>query len=76
MSTDQQKDPDSKKKQLNNYVKYSAMSFQMAAIVLLLTWGGIKLDEYLETKPVFTLILCLFSIVAALYLTLKDFIKL
>jgi hypothetical protein len=75
MSKDLQKDPDLKRKQLNSYLKYSAMSFQMAAIVLLLTWGGIKLDEHLDTKPVFTLILCLFSIVAALYLTLKDFIK-
>jgi hypothetical protein len=51
------------------------MSFQMAAIVLLLTLGGIKLDAHFNTKPVFTLILCLFSIVAALYISLKDFIK-
>jgi F0F1-type ATP synthase assembly protein I len=75
MVTDPQKDQDSKKKQLNSYLRYSAMSFQMAATVLLLTLGGIKLDQYFNTKPVLTIILCLISIVAALYLALKDFIR-
>jgi F0F1-type ATP synthase assembly protein I len=75
MSTDQQNQPDSKKKPLNNYLKYSAMSFQMAVTVLVLTLGGIKLDAYFNTKPVLAIICCLISIVAALYLALKDFIK-
>ena len=75
MSTDQEKEQDSKKKPLNNYLKYSAMSFQMAATVLLLTLAGVKLDSYFDTKPVLAIIFCLFSIVAALYLALKDFIK-
>jgi F0F1-type ATP synthase assembly protein I len=75
MVTDPQKEQDSKKKPLDNYIRYSAMSFQMAATVLLLTLGGIKLDEYFNTKPVLTIILCLISIVAALYLALKDFIR-
>ena len=76
MATDPQKPEDLKKKPLNNYLKYSAMSFQMAAIVLLLTLGGMKIDHYFGMKfPVFTLVFCLFSIVAALYLSLKDFIK-
>lgn len=75
MSTDQQNQQDSKKKPLNNYIRYSAMSFQMAATVLLLTLGGVKLDEHFNTKPVLAIIFCLISIVAALYLALKDFIK-
>ena len=75
MSTDQQKDQDSKKKPLNNYIRYSAMSFQMAVTVLLITLAGVKLDEYFDTKPVLSIIFCLISIVAALYLALKDFIK-
>ena len=76
MASDQQKPEDSKKKPLNDYVKYGAMSFQMAAIVLLFTLGGMKIDQYFGTKfPVFTLVLLLISIFAALYLTLKDFIK-
>lgn len=76
MSTDLQKPEFSKKKPLNDYIKYSAMSFQMAAIILLSTLGGIKLDHYIGMKfPVFTLSFCLLSIVAALYLFIKDFIK-
>jgi F0F1-type ATP synthase assembly protein I len=75
MPTDQQKQQESRKKPLDNYIRYSAMTFQMAATVLLLTLGGIKLDDYLNTKPLFTIVLCLISIVAALYLALKDFIK-
>ena len=76
MASDQQKPEDSRKKPLNDYLKYGAMSFQMAAIVLLFTWGGMKLDKYLGMKfPVCTLVLLLFSIFAALYLVLKDFIK-
>ncbi len=75
MSTDQQKQPDSKKKPLNNYLKYSAMSFQMAATVLILTLAGLKLDAYFHTKPVLAILFSLLSIVAALYLALKDFIK-
>lgn len=75
MPTDQQKQQDSKKKPLNNYLKYSAMSFQMAITVLLLTLGGVKLDEYFNTKPVLSILFCLISIVAALYLALKDFIR-
>lgn len=76
MSTDPQKPEFSKKKPLNDYLKYSAMSFQMMAIILLFTFGGIKIDHYLGLKfPAFTLSLCLLSIVAAFYLFIKDFIK-
>ena len=76
MSTEQQNPEQSKKKPLNDYLKYSAMSFQMMAIILLFTLGGIKLDHYLGLKfPAFTLLLCFVSIVAAFYFFLKDFIK-
>lgn len=76
MPIDQQKPQDLKKRPLNDYMKYAAMSFQLAFIVFLFTYGGIKIDHYLGMKfPVFTLVLCFFSIAAALYLTLKDLIK-
>lgn len=76
MPTDPQNQQLPKKKPLDNYLKYSAISVQIAVTVFALTYGGIKLDEYLNLKfPFFTLILSMFSVVAALYLTLKDFIK-
>jgi len=51
------------------------MSFQMAITVLVITFAGIKLDAYLNTKPFMAITFCLISIAAALYVALKDFIK-
>ena len=76
MATDPLNQQDSKKRPLNNYMKYSAMGFQMAVTVLVFTWCGMKLDKYFEMKfPIFGLGLCLISVFVALYLALKDFIK-
>lgn len=48
----------------------------MGAIIGLSAWGGQKLDAYFKNiQPVFTIILSLLGIAAALYLVLKDFIK-
>jgi len=61
-----------KKKQLNDYARYSAMGFQMAVIIFLFTWGGVKLDEYLKLSvPVFTLVFSLLSVVLSLYYFLR-----
>jgi F0F1-type ATP synthase assembly protein I len=63
-------------KQPNPYIKYSSLAIQMAVTIGLAAWGGRKLDQHFHTsKPVFTIVLCLAGIVAALYLVLKDFIK-
>ncbi len=48
----------------------------MAVTIGLGCWGGYKLDQTYPNKyHVYTIILSLFSIFAALYLVLKDFIK-
>ncbi|CAN5369617.1 hypothetical protein BH11BAC2_BH11BAC2_02510 [soil metagenome] len=68
--------PNSPKKRLDNYVRYSAMGLQMGAIIFLLTYAGIKLDAYLHLSfPAFTLFLALFSVVAALWYFIRDFIR-
>lgn len=60
---------------MNNFIKYSQIGFQMAIVITLGAFGGKKLDEYYHLKtPVFTIILSLLSIAAAMYLALKDFI--
>ena len=65
-----------KKKQLNNYGKYSSIAFQMLAIILLGVWGGVKLDEWLNLSfPVFTIVLSLFSVTLAIYTVVKDLLK-
>lgn len=59
-----------------NYMKYSGMAFQMGGIILFGVWVGKKLDERFSTStPWFTIGLALFSVFAALYIVLKDFMK-
>ncbi|OFY86640.1 MAG: hypothetical protein A3F72_09750 [Bacteroidetes bacterium RIFCSPLOWO2_12_FULL_35_15] len=77
LKVNEQKKPNLPKKQLNSYAKYSVMGFQMAAIILIGVFGGIKLDALLGLKkfPVFTLLLSLSSVFFAMYYFIKDFIK-
>ncbi|HQQ94221.1 MAG TPA: AtpZ/AtpI family protein [Bacteroidia bacterium] len=59
-----------------NYLRYANMAVQMALIIALAAWGGKKLDSYYHnSKPVFTIVLSLVGIAAALYISLKDLIK-
>jgi len=52
------------------------MAFQMIGIILITTWGGIKLDKLMGfERPVFTIILSLLGVFAAIYTAVKDFIK-
>ena len=74
-----QKKPSQKNKLnkgLKDFGKYSGLAFQMIAIILVTTWGGIKLDKLMGfNKPVFTIILSLLGVFAAIYTAVKDFIK-
>ena len=63
-------------KQPNLLFKYGNLAIQMGVVIGLTTWGGQKLDTYYKnTTPVFTIVLSLLGIFAALYLVLKDLIK-
>jgi len=63
-------------KGVKDFAKYSGMAFQMIGIILVTTWGGIKLDKLTGfDKPVFTIILSLLGVFAAIYTAIKDFIK-
>jgi F0F1-type ATP synthase assembly protein I len=63
-------------KGIRDFAKYSGMAFQMIGIILAATWGGTKLDAILRFEtPVFTIILSLLGVFAALYVVLRDFIK-
>jgi ATP synthase protein I len=63
-------------KGIRDFARYSGMAFQMIGIILVSTWGGTKLDKLtgFET-PVFTIILSLLGVFAAIYTAVKDFIK-
>ena len=69
------KSDDKEKKQFLNYAHYSVIAFQMVFVILLGTWGGIKLDSKFSTKPIFTITLSLASVFLAIYIAIKDVIK-
>ena len=61
---------------LSNYAKYTGIGVQMIVIILVTVWGGIKLDKLFGFKtPVFTIVLSLLGVFAAIYVAVKDFIK-
>ena len=65
-----------KKKQLNNYARYSSIAFQMLVIILIGVFGGVKLDEWINTGfPIFTVLLSIVSVFLAIYQVTKDFLK-
>ena len=66
---------DPRKQGLNNYARYSGMAFQMLAIILLGMFAGYKLDVWVNSKPVFTVILSLLSVIIAIYVVTKDLLK-
>ncbi|MCK9255991.1 MAG: AtpZ/AtpI family protein [Bacteroidales bacterium] len=60
------------KENLNRFIKYSTLGFEMMAMIGLGTWAGVSLDKYFENStPGFTIGLSLFSIFASLYLVIK-----
>lgn len=63
-------------KQPNLWFRFSGMAIQMGVIIGLAAWGGQKLDQRTgNNTPVYTIVLSLLGIFAALYLALKDFMK-
>jgi len=63
------------KNKFNNYLKYSNLAIQMMVIIVAGAFGGFKLDEYLNWGfPVFTVLLSLGAVIAAIYIAIKDLI--
>lgn len=54
-------------KNVNNFAKFSGIAFEMLGIIVLGVWGGLKLDAWLDTKPLLTVVLSLGSVAAAIY---------
>lgn len=60
---------------LKSYARYTGLGLQMVAIIVIMTFAGVKLDEKRVSEiPVFTLILSLLGVFAAIYFAIKDFI--
>jgi uncharacterized membrane protein YbjE (DUF340 family) len=69
------KTPSDKKRkltQIDNYLKFSGLAFQMIFVMGLAAWGGHTLDKYLEfTIPVFAIIFIILSLIGILYSLIK-----
>ncbi|WP_224995427.1 AtpZ/AtpI family protein [Cesiribacter sp. SM1] len=65
-----------KQSQLNSYLRYSGLAFQMMAVIGLAVWGGMKLDAWLGMRfPVCLVTLTLMSVAATLVITIKSLPK-
>lgn len=76
---DRQSNPENRKsngeKGLETYSRYSTIAIQMAVIIVITTLGGVKLDRWIDSKPVFTVILSLLGVAAAIWLIIKEAIR-
>ena len=69
-------DPNEKKKGLNNFARYSSISFQMIVVIGVFAFAGYKIDAYRETKtPIFTAALSLIGVGVAMYQVVKQLNK-
>lgn len=72
---DQQQDQQKKNNQLNSYAVYSSIAIQMAAIIAIGTFIGIKLDDhYSENGKIFTIIFSLVSVILATVFVIRRII--
>jgi F0F1-type ATP synthase assembly protein I len=63
------------KKQLDQFVKYSSLAFEMAAIMGIGVFAGHQIDQWLALKfPIFTLILMILAVVGAIYHVIRKFL--
>lgn len=67
---------DSKKALLNNYAKYSAVGFQMFAIIGAFAYAGYKIDKNRQAEtPLATAFLSLAGVLIALYIVIRTLRK-
>lgn len=66
-------EPHKKKKPLDNYIKYSSYSFQMALTIFIFMFIGKNIDNYLNTeKPYFTAFFSILGVIFSLYHLIKN----
>ena len=63
------------RKQLKNYARYSGLAIEMGVIIFAGAFGGLKLDQKFDLAPLFTLIFTILALIMAIYIAIKDFLK-
>ncbi|MGB1205575.1 MAG: AtpZ/AtpI family protein [Chitinophagales bacterium] len=59
----------------SSYVRYSSVGFQMIGIILLGTFGGIELDKYWQSSPLFTILFVVLAVVFAMVIVIRSVTK-
>ncbi len=57
------------------YLKYSGLGIQMAAIITIFSLGGLYLDEYCQSKPLFVVIGSLSGVGLSLFSLLRQLLS-
>lgn len=70
--SEQKSSQENNRKSARAYLKYSGMGLQMGCVIAIFSFGGVKLDAYLNSDPLFTVILSLTGVFTALYLFIKQ----
>ena len=67
----------SKKKPFDDYIKYSAIGFQMLAIILVGVFLGYKMDEWFPVAdfPLFTTLFSLIFVCLAMWVVIRTLIN-
>ncbi|MBI2281406.1 MAG: AtpZ/AtpI family protein [Bacteroidetes bacterium] len=61
---------------LSQYARFSGVAIQMGVIIGVSAWGGKKLDEHFNlNKPYLTIVCSLTGVAIALYLIIREVIK-
>ena len=64
---------DKRKKYFSAYAKYSAIGFQMFAVIAVFAFVGYKIDEYQHSEtPLWTAFLSLVGVFCSLYLVIRS----
>jgi hypothetical protein len=64
------------KKNLDNFIRYSSLGFEMMAIIGIFTFLGYKIDQWMENEfKGFTLGLTIFSVIIAIIHGTRNLLK-
>jgi F0F1-type ATP synthase assembly protein I len=60
----------------NQYLRFSAVALQMGAVIGLFTWAGVEIDHQTPDEfPLWTTILSLVGVAAAIYLVIREVMR-
>ena len=63
------------RKQVDDFIRYSSLAFEMIAIMGIGVFTGVKIDQWLSLAfPVFTLGLMILSVIGAIYYAIRKFL--